>query len=211
MILIKKIVVGSLSTNCYFLIDNKNKDTIIIDPGDDANYLSEYITSNNLKLNKIIATHGHVDHILGVMQLKLIFNADFYMNKKDSFLINYLEKSAKYFLNQIEVIKPIIDYNLNEKTNISLSGKKLKIIETPGHTPGSVSIYINENNSLLVGDLLFYNGGVGRTDFSYSNKANLYESIHKIFKLPKKTKILSGHGEDSTIGKEIKFHEKEEN
>jgi len=211
MIHINKFVVGTLSTNCYLLTDKKSKETIVIDPGDDADYISNYIQSNNLKLSKIIATHGHIDHILGVMQLKLIFNTKFYMNKNDKFLIAYLEKSAKYYFKQDKILKPTVDKNIDEKSKITFAGKKIKIINTPGHTPGSISLYFKDKDALFVGDLMFYNGSVGRTDFSYSNKEDLQKSIYKILEFPKSTNIYSGHGEDTTIYNELKFHEKKEN
>lgn len=198
--------VGQLRTNCYLLIDKKTADTLIIDPGDDADYIERIVTDKKCKPLKIVATHGHFDHIMAATELKLAYNLPFLINKKDEFLVKNLKSSAKYFLGIEADPPPPINGYLKEKENIELGNNLLEIIATPGHTPGSLCLYSKESNILFTGDLLFADGGVGRTDFSYSSSSDLAASLTKIFHLPAQTKIFPGHGRSSTLGKEKFYH-----
>lgn len=198
--------VGQLRTNCYLLIDKKTADTLIIDPGDDADYIERIMTDKKCKPLKIVATHGHFDHIMAATELKLAYNLPFLINKKDEFLVKNLKSSAKYFLGIETDPPPPINGYLKEKENIELGNNLLEIIATPGHTPGSLCLYSKESNILFTGDLLFADGGVGRTDFSYSSSSDLAASLTKIFHLPAQTKIFPGHGRSSTLGKEKFYH-----
>lgn len=196
MIKVLKYSVGQLNANCYFAIDSKTKETAIIDPGDDANYLSEKILQNDLKPNQIIATHGHFDHVMAITELRLNFKIPFLMNEKDKFIIKRTKKTAKYFTNQIELPSPRIDRNLINSDYIYLGNDKLKVISTPGHTPGSICLYSKENNIVFTGDIIFADGYIGRTDFSYGDDNKLLSSINMILKLPNKTLVYPGHGEE---------------
>jgi len=202
----KKLVVGSLETNCY-LYFLKDHSCLIIDPGDDAEYIADKITEYNLKPLAIIATHGHFDHILSVDQLKKSFSIPFLISKKDEFLVRSMTQRAKRWLKrEVYEQNPKIDNYLENK--ISLKINEFKIIETPGHTPGGICIYISEEKLLFTGDTIFTDGYVGRTDFSYSNKLDLENSIKLILQLPDETKVLSGHGEETNVKKEKKYHKK---
>jgi glyoxylase-like metal-dependent hydrolase (beta-lactamase superfamily II) len=202
----KKLVVGPLQTNCY-LYFSKNRSCLIVDPGDDAEYITDKINEYNLNPIAIIATHGHFDHILSVDQLKKTFNIPFLVSKKDEFLVKSMAQRAKKWLGRkIYEQNPKIDNYLEDK--LSLEINKLKIIKTPGHTPGGICIYVKEEKLLFTGDTIFSDGYVGRTDFSYSNKLDLENSIKLILQLPDETKILSGHGEETNVKKEKKYHKK---
>lgn len=194
---IKKLVVGQLQSNCYLVFDKTIDKTIIIDPGDDADYIIQTIADLNLKPTKIIATHGHFDHILAVKELKLAYKIPFLMHKKDEVLLKWMRKSCKFFTNFDPGPPPKIDKHLKDK--LTFGHQSLDIIATPGHTPGSISLYSNEAGILFVGDLIFAGGGVGRTDFPYTNETDLKKSIKKILKLPKNTTIYSGHGKDFSL------------
>lgn len=198
--------VGQLQTNCYLVIDKKSNKALIIDPGDDADYIERIIADRNCKPVKIIATHGHFDHILAVTELKLAYKIPFLIHKKDEFLVGRMQDSAIHFLGISVDPPPPIDGFITQKV-ITIGESKLQVIETPGHTPGSICLYSKNDNVLIVGDLIFADGGVGRTDFSYSDHEELKNSLAKIFKLPPETKILPGHGVSSTISQESKFHE----
>lgn len=194
------LIVGSLATNCYIVFDTSSLEAVIIDPGDDADYIQRIISDRKLHPRKIIATHGHFDHILGVTELQLAYNIPFSLHTRDVFLVRNMRSSAKHFLG-IEVdTPPYIDSELKNEEKIGKA--TLCVIETPGHTPGSVCLYQKETKILFTGDLLFAHGVVGRTDFSYSNQKTLDESLSKIFKLPEKTIIYPGHGEISSLGEE---------
>ena len=198
--------VGQMAANCYLVSDKETKKSIIIDPGDDADYIQQSLSDNHLVPVQIIATHGHFDHIMGVLELKLAFNIPFFIHLRDEFLVKSMQSGASHFLGINPGPPPPIDGFLKIGYPIKFGSCKLSVIETPGHTPGSLCFYGKEQNILFTGDLLFAGGGVGRTDFAYSDPEMLKESLKKIFKLPGNTVIYPGHGDSSTLQKEKTFH-----
>ena len=247
-LMVKKLVVGQLSTNCYLLFDKKSKELLIVDPGDDAEFIMRIISDLGVKPTKIFATHGHFDHILAVSELKLAYEAPralpvvssqpasqqsclltarpaeqdsrksfhprvepvdfcfadripFLMNKKDEFLLARMQESAKFFINLKADPPPKIDSYIEEMDELKIGNCKLKIIGTPGHTPGSTSLYYEKGDILLCGDLIFSEGITGRTDFAYSSQEDIEKSVEKILNFPAATKVLTGHGEETTIKK----------
>ncbi len=200
-LIIKKLVVGQLQTNCYLVFDRSTSKAIIIDPGDDVDYIFQTIADLNLKPIKIIATHGHFDHLLAVKELKLAYKIPFLMHKKDEVFLKRMRRSCKFFNNFDPGPPPKVDKYLKEKDKLTIGHQSLDIIATPGHTPGSLSLYSNEANILFVGDLIFAGNGVGRTDSPYASQTDLKKSIKKILKLPKNTAVYSGHGQDFSLTK----------
>jgi len=203
---------GELQANCYFLI--QDKDCVIIDPGDSSDFILEEVSRQNLNVKAIIATHGHFDHVMAVGELQASLDAPFYISSKDQFLLDRVEETAKHFLGHVPIIIPSTPTSFPRKRESSsgspiklgmtLVSFNLELIETPGHTPGSVCFYIKEESTLLTGDTLFKDG-IGRYDFSYSNKKQLLGSIkHLIETLPEETLVYAGHGEITTLGEESK-------
>ena len=203
MLKIKTLSVGQLKTNCYIAYDDKTLEAVIIDPGDDADYVGRIISDLNLIPIKILATHGHFDHILATTELKLYYNIPFLIHKSDEFLIKNMKSSAKHFIGITTDPPPIIDSFFEDNDKIQVGSSTFSVIHTPGHTPGSVCLNYEEGNTLFVGDLIFEDGAVGRTDFSYSDQKDLNNSISKILKLDKYTTANSGHG-DSFLLKDWK-------
>ena len=202
--MVETLIVGSLSTNCY-LYYSKSKDCVIIDPGDDAEYIIDSITRLGLKPVAIIATHGHFDHILAVDQLKQTYQIPFCCNLKDEFLTKSMKQRANRWLSRkIYEVSPKIDIEI--KDSISFGDINLKVLTTPGHTPGSVCLYLEKEKIIFSGDTIFADGYIGRYDFSYSDKLRLEKSIHLILQLTGETKIYSGHGESTDVKKEKKYH-----
>ena len=198
---IVKYSLGQLQTNCYLLIEEK--DCLIIDPADDASFILEELQRQQLNLVGMLATHGHFDHLMAVGEIQKSFNIPLHINENDQFLIKRLDKTAEYFLGYKPVVLPIkIIKNLIIENSLKIENFKMKIISTPGHTPGSCCFYFKEENALFTGDTLFKEG-IGRTDFSYSSKDDLKKSLKKIFKLPEETIVYSGHGEETLIQDEI--------
>ena len=197
--------IGQMTTNCYLIIA-ENNECLIIDPGDDADYIERIIADNNARPLKIIATHGHFDHIMAVTELKLAYNIPFLINQKDDFLVKNMVQSAAHFLGIKTDPPPIPNAYLKDKEIIKAGGHEIRIIATPGHTPGSICLYIPQEKTLFTGDNLFAQGGQGRTDFSYSKPAELQKSLKLIFSLPEETIIRPGHGEESTLAQEKRFH-----
>jgi len=202
--MIEKLIVGSLSTNCY-LFYLKSKNCVIIDPGDDAEYIIDTISRLQLNPLAIIATHGHFDHILAADQLKKTFDISFCCSRNDQFLVKSMKKRATRWLpRKIYEENPEIDINLHK--NYEIEDISFSILSTPGHTPGSICLYFKKDNILFSGDTIFSDGGIGRYDFSYSNKLDLEKSIHLILQLSNKTKIYPGHGESTYVKKEKNYH-----
>ena len=198
---ILKFSLGQMQANCYFLIEGQN--CLIIDPADDAPFILEELQRHRLNLVGMLATHGHFDHIMAVGEIQKSFDIPLFIHKDDKFLTDRVEQTAEYFLGYKPVILPIKKIkNLKIDDVLRIKKFKIKIIYTPGHTPGSCCFYFKEENALFTGDTLFKDG-IGRYDFSYSNKDKLKNSLENIFKLPKETIIYSGHGEDTTIQDEI--------
>jgi len=195
---IQKFILGSIQTNSY-LVYNK-KEAILIDCGGHEDVILKYLADNELKLKYILLTHGHFDHIC-INKLKEKTGAKVGMNNKDIVMpVNILAGR----------IKPIkTDFDLKEKKDIGLGLIRLKIFETPGHSPGSCSIYIQSKHALFSGDTLFKNA-IGRTDIPGGNYDRLMKSIkEKLLVLPNETKIYPGHGPDTTISQEKqRFSEK---
>jgi len=195
--IVKKYSLGSLQANCYLLIEEN--DLILIDPGDDASFILEEIQRQRLNLKVVLATHGHFDHIGAVGEIQHSFNVPFYINEKDLFLVKRLNETAKYFLGYNPYfLSPKNIKKLNNKT-FHFSRFTFDVISTPGHTPGSVCFYFEDEKIIFTGDTLFKDG-IGRYDFSYSDKKKLFESLKKILSLPDETIIYPGHGEETTIG-----------
>jgi len=179
--------------------DPQGKDAIIIDPGDDADYIIRKIQDLKLKPQLIIATHGHFDHVLAVPELKLAFQVPFLMHRADLFLLKRSAETSQFFTG-VRGDPPLMpDKFIKEGDIIKFGQEKLKVMETPGHTPGSVCLYAT--GVLFSGDTLFADG-VGRTDFSYASSTQLQKSLQKLSHLPPATRVLPGHGPETTIGEE---------
>ncbi len=187
----KRLVVGSMATNCYLVGDS------IIDPGDDA----EYIMAHQKKPSLVVATHGHFDHVMAAWAICLAYRIPFALHGADEFLLSRMQESAKHFLHLGAVDPP------PKITRYLRDGEKigdLTVFHTPGHTPGSICL-VGEG-VIFTGDTIFAGGAVGRTDFSYSSLADLKKSLQKIFSLPSDTAILPGHGTETSVGAEIRLH-----
>lgn len=198
---VKKFTVGMLKTNCYLLIKGKN--CLIIDPGDDADYLYSEVQREDVNPLFILATHGHFDHVMATLELKINFKIPFLINKKDSFLLERQKQTAKHFQSVEAIPSPKIDKDLDDMKVVDPDGFNLEIIKTPGHTPGSVSFYDKDSEKIFSGDLIFKKG-IGRYDFSYANKGVLKDSLERIKKLPANTIVYPGHGEITTLENETK-------
>ena len=198
--------VGQLQSNCYLISDPQTRQTVIIDPGDSADYIERIISDNHLLPEQIFATHGHFDHIMAATELKLAYNIPFLINCRDRFLVNNMASSANHFIGIDPGPPPEINSCLDREKNIKIGSHKFNIIKTPGHTPGSICLYNKNHKILFTGDTLFADGGIGRTDFSYSSQEEIIRSLEMIFTLPDEIIIHPGHGRSSTVGEEKKNH-----
>lgn len=203
MIDYKTLTIGELGTNCYLVWESESKKCLIIDPAENGSDIAEMIQILQLKPVGIVATHGHFDHTMGVFDLKLIFNVPFYCSEKDRFLLERQVKTAEHFLKKTIKVPNYsqIDVDLDKIDCIELGKSRLQIIRTPGHTPGGVCLYDEESKILFSGDTIFA-GARGDTNHQYSSKKLIFGSVCELMKLPEDVKILPGHGEETTVGRE---------
>lgn len=194
---LKKFIVGPMEVNCYLVADPVTKEACIVDPGAGANSIKNFLRKNGFDLKFVINTHGHGDHIAA----NGYFNSPIYIHRLDKdFLTDPDMNLSRMFLFTVTSPKPA--RVLEDGDKIPLGGLELEIIHTPGHTPGSVSIKLDD--VIFTGDALFA-GGVGRTDFSYGDEELLLKSIkEKLLTFSDDIVIYPGHGESSTIGRERK-------
>lgn len=207
MLTVIPLVVGQMKANCYIAFDADTHDGIIIDPGDDAEYISDTILKLHVSPTQIVATHGHFDHIMSAYALKLTFRIPFCIHEADAFLVSRMSSSAVHFLGVTHVDPaPSIDRNIADREILPIGNEVLTVLHTPGHTPGSICLYEKSSGVLLTGDTVFADGGVGRTDHSYSSHKSLLVSLHTILSYPKETRLMPGHGQETTIGAEAIYH-----
>jgi glyoxylase-like metal-dependent hydrolase (beta-lactamase superfamily II) len=202
MLKYEKMVLGEMQTNSYLLWDEDSKEAMVIDPADDGVEIAQELQKLGLKPIVIACTHGHFDHLLGALDLMLIFKIPLCLSKLDAFLLERLGETAEYFLGHKINVPNIkkIDIDFNKVVSIRLGDKKIVPIKTPGHTPGSVSIHCPSDKLLFTGDTLFANGFLGETSHKYSSLLDMRKSLKRLLELPEETLVLSGHGDEDTIG-----------
>jgi glyoxylase-like metal-dependent hydrolase (beta-lactamase superfamily II) len=195
------IPVGLLQCNCSILGDENTREAIVIDPGDDIPQIQQILDRHGLKVTSIIITHAHIDHIAGAHKLKQLTGAPIFYNENDLPLVKMMDVQASWLhMPTPEVAPP--DVPLSDAQTISAGDIKGRVLFTPGHTQGSICLYIPEHSLLLAGDTLFA-GSVGRTDLPGGDSRQLIHSIRdQILTLPDATKVIPGHGPDTTIGEE---------
>lgn len=193
------LTVGQLGTNCYLV--ESDGEVGIIDPGDDGDFIIRKIEDLKVKPVWVVATHGHFDHVLAVTEVALAYQIPFYINNKDESLLKRAADTSEYFLGIPADPVLVKSKRLDSKTVLKLGKEKIEIIETPGHTLGSVCLYFKKEGALFSGDTIFTGGAVGRTDLKCSSIDQLARSLPKILKLPENTVVYSGHGRETTIGR----------
>jgi glyoxylase-like metal-dependent hydrolase (beta-lactamase superfamily II) len=198
---IQTLPVGQLQTNCYLVSDLVTNQCLIIDPGDEANFISEKILRQNLKPQAIIATHGHFDHVLAAYELQMAFEIPFMLHPDDKQLLSRSTDSASYWTNREIVVKPPkVNKEINQGDKIQVGDSQLEVLATPGHTPGGITLYNSQEKIAFVGDTLFKDG-VGRTDFKYASSQQLWQSIEKIKAKLNGFTAYPGHGQEFILRK----------
>jgi len=192
-----------MQENVYFYYDDETKVGVVIDPGGESKRLCRFIDDNGLKIEGILLTHGHFDHILAVNAVKGATSAPVACHSAEEIMLR--SSKQNFFREAVKDTGVEADILLNDGDVFEFGGHKIKVIHTPGHTAGGVSYYAEECSALFSGDTLFYDS-VGRTDLQGGNNAALCSSIKdKLFILPDDTVVYPGHGESTTIGHE-KMH-----
>ena len=188
--LIKTIPVGHLETNCYIVTDEESLSCAVIDPGDESNTILDYLESNKLEAQAILITHGHHDHVLAAAAVREATGAPIYINKADKEL--FLQSCGD---------TPCIFYK--EGDTVSVGGLTFHVLETPGHTPGCVTLRCED--ALFVGDTLFRDS-CGRTDLPGGSMDMLTLSLRRLAALPGDYEVYPGHLEATTLDRERRFN-----
>lgn len=190
---IHHFVLGPLKSNCY-IVEYKNE-CVIIDPGDEADFILNFILSNKLNPVCILATHGHFDHVGAVGEIQMSFDIPLYIHKQDEFLLKRINETAKYFLGYDPCfLEPKNIIFIENDNKIKVNNFEFKVLPVPGHTPGSILFLDPDEKYAFIGDTIFEDG-IGRTDFSYSSPEDMLNSIEKILELPDNTLLYPGHGD----------------
>jgi glyoxylase-like metal-dependent hydrolase (beta-lactamase superfamily II) len=189
-----------LATNTYMVWDTDTKECAIIDPGLDSIYpIKEIINKYKLKPTWILLTHSHWDHISGLAQVKKDLQLPIYVHELDAHNVRRPGADKLPLMFPIEGVEP--DHFIKDGDNIKLGKEFFEVIHLPGHSPGGVGFYNTKNNMLISGDTLFQ-GSMGNLSFPECNPKHMWESLKKLAKLPKETRVYPGHGEATTIGNE---------
>lgn len=194
------MILGELDTNCY-LVYADNGEGVLIDPADDAETILETIQKKNVSLKAVVLTHVHFDHMLAAQQVCEITKAPLYVGAGDEPALSDPKRNLSKWFNGSVVISG--DGVLREGDVLTIGEETLTVMETPGHTPGCICLYVE--NILFSGDTLF-ESSIGRLDFPGGNAQAMADSLKRLKKLPEDTAVYSGHGPATTIGREIKLN-----
>lgn len=201
------LVLGAFETNCYVLRSSETADKcLIIDAGLNAAGLIEFLNTKNLNPAAVILTHGHADHTVGLEKLRKEYpEIKVYIHELDANMLTETENNLSE-LAGIEFTTEPADVILDEGDIIEQAGIKLKVLHTPGHTPGGICLYCEDERTIFVGDTLFADS-IGRCDFPGGSFNQLIKSIkEKLSGLPDQTAVYPGHGSQTTIAREKKFN-----
>ena len=193
--------VGLLECNCSVFGDETSREGLVVDPGDQVDDVLEIIERHGLHVKAIIITHAHIDHIGGAQKLKQATGAPVYMNLNDMELQKGLDRQAAWL--GVEPPEPVaIDAPARDGDRLVIGATELLVLHTPGHTQGSISLWIPGEEKLVAGDTLFRDS-IGRTDLPGGDGRQILRSIHdKLLPLPEQTVVIPGHGAKTTIGRE---------
>lgn len=201
-VMVKQLVLGMVSTNCYIVCNQDTKEAVVIDPADSSEQIIAVLKQEGLKLAAILLTHGHFDHVYAASALREKYHVRIYAHKEEKELLEDAHMNYSY-----EVGRPVFvnaDCFVEDKEVLTLAGMKITCIYTPGHTEGSVCYYWNAYRFLLSGDTLFLES-LGRTDLPTGSGRKIIESIkNKLFSLEDDIVVFPGHGDKTTIAYEKK-------
>ena len=192
----KQVPLGTMQTNCYVL-KKEDLSCLIIDPGSEGEKLIQYLKQEDLNPVAVVLTHAHYDHIGAIDTIREEYHIPVYLHENEK---DWLSSPA---LNLGNVTVKEADELITGEQELTIGSFTFQIYETPGHSPGSISLYFKDDNIVCSGDVLF-KGSIGRSDLPNCNPEQLMKSIHdKLLPLPENTTVLCGHGSVTTIGNEI--------
>ncbi|SFR69297.1 MBL fold metallo-hydrolase [Anaeromicropila populeti] len=199
---IKLFILGMVQTNCFIVSHGETKKAIVIDPADQFCVIDKYLKDNSLKLEAILLTHGHFDHILAASELKTAYHAPIYCHAEEKEIVEDSIMNCSGMIAKTYSVS--VEHVFRDNEMLHLIDCDIKVLHTPGHTKGSVCFFFEQQGVLFSGDTLFLES-VGRTDLPTGNSSAIVSSINKkLFGLEEKTIVLPGHGDSTTIGYEKK-------
>jgi glyoxylase-like metal-dependent hydrolase (beta-lactamase superfamily II) len=204
---VDNLVLGAFETNCYVLRHDPGvSQCLVIDTGLEAGPLVDFLQTHELDPAALILTHGHADHIAGVVELRKNFPiVKVYIHRLDSDMLTGEQDNLSMLAGGVFRAEPA-DSLLQEGDVLEQADIKLEVLHTPGHTPGGICLYCRQQGIVFVGDTLFA-GSVGRTDFPAGSMTQLIKSIkEKLFALPDETVVYPGHGPTTTIAREKAYN-----
>lgn len=196
--LVKRIVVGDLKVNCYLVVDEETNQALVIDPGSEAEKILTAIDDQGCRVEYVVNTHGHADHIAANEELLAATEAQLLIHETDSDFLQEPDLNLSAYIGdpREKVLSPSADKLLQAGDKIKCGTLTLEVIHTPGHTPGGICLKTDQE--LFSGDTIF-SQGIGRTDFPYGSRENLQMSLDKLLKLPENLELYPGHGPTSTL------------
>jgi glyoxylase-like metal-dependent hydrolase (beta-lactamase superfamily II) len=202
-LIVETLAVGHIQCNCTILGDPVSRKAIVVDPGGDAEMLIARLVELDLQVERIIHTHAHLDHFLASGKLKEATGAKLALHRDDLFLWDMLEEQCRMFGIPFEKPPPP-DQWLEHEEEIEVKGVQGKALHTPGHTPGSMCFLFEKQKLLIAGDTLFQ-GSIGRTDLWGGDYQQIEKSIQEeLYTLDEETSVITGHGESTSIGYEMR-------
>ena len=193
--------VGPLHCNCTILGDEITHEAVVVDPGDNIPEILSRLQKHGLTLRQIIVTHAHIDHVGGAALLRKSTGAPVLMNQQDLGLLGMMEMQAGWLGVPTPQVAPP-DASAEDGLTIGLATLPAQVLHTPGHTPGSICLLFPDHHLLLAGDTLFA-GSIGRTDLPGGDGQQILRSLReRLLVLPDSTRVLPGHGPETTIGEE---------
>ena len=193
--------VGLLQCNCSVFGDEQTREAIVIDPGDEIEKITKILERHQLTVKAIVITHAHIDHIAGAHKLRALTGAPVYLNERDKELLDALDMQARW-LGIPTPERTEVDSAAADGTVLRLGEADFHVLHTPGHTQGSLCLWIPHENKLIAGDTLFRDS-IGRTDLPGGNTRQLLSSIKtRLLYLPDNAIVIPGHGPNTTIGRE---------
>jgi len=196
---VESLILGPVQTNCYIVSCPQTQFGVVIDPGADAEQIFEIVHANNLQIQYILLTHAHFDHVGAAGTVKSRYDVPICLHRDEKPVLDTIDQQTAMF-----GLPPVpsfsVDQWLTGGDELDCGGVNIRVLETPGHTPGGTSFYAD--SGVFVGDALFHHG-IGRTDLPGGDFSRLLEGIRQeLFTLPEDTEVFPGHGPSTTIGEE---------